>query len=206
MLYLLNLLYISLPYTEKYLPILTKNNNLKFYSYIFSTLHAMLMSICVINYFRNNIIDNSFFKYSLGYFISDTYILKNSNFDEKIKFYIHHSIPILILICYLNNYFRYVKYADKYIIYMYITEIPIVTLNLNWFLIKTNNENTVLFNIIMFLTVTLYFLCRIVNLTILLFDFYNNIFILFFPVLIITILNYLWFYKLIIKVKEKILD
>ena len=202
MLYLLNLLYITLPHTEKYLPILSKTNN----SYLFSTIHAFLMSVCVISYFKYNIIDYSYYKYSLGYFISDTYILKNSNFDDKIKFYIHHSIPIIILFFYLNNYYNFIKNADEYVIYMYITEIPIITLNLNWFLIHTNNQDTLLFKILLFFTVILYFLCRIVNLTLILFYFYNNEFILFFPILIIGFLNYLWFFKLIEKIRKQIQD
>ena len=195
MIYLLNLIYLTLPYTIKYLPILN-NNNLKFYSYIFSTLHATLMSINVLLYFSFNIICRSLYTYSLMYFISDLYIIKYLNIQDKYKFYIHHLIPIIVLILYLNNYFNFIQNRDEIVMRMYITEIPIITLNICWFLIQTNKDNTFIFKILQILTYILYFFCRVVNLTNIIFQFINDNNNLLYPVFILTIINYYWFIKL----------
>jgi hypothetical protein len=84
-----------------------------------------------------------------------------------------------------------------------LSEYSIFTLNYSWYLVNTNQANSVQMIISTVLTLVLYFITRVLNFTRLIFNLWHDDLI---PMLILGIplflANYYWFYKLCCKAKK----
>lgn len=170
-------------------------------SYTFSTIHATTVStVSILNLL--NLIDNSKMRYiyllGLGYMVADLGIIY---YDKKfrkdaIPYTLHHGITIASYYSIINNLFP--EYINSYAPLLLLSETNIPALNYSWYLIHTNRRETTLFKISSRLSILLYFIFRICNLsymTYILYNLDNGYYSL--PLGVITGLNYNWFYRLI---------
>jgi hypothetical protein len=172
-----------------------------------SNIHALIIFTysfiyCYIyefDFMYNNLVNGI----SVGYLLFDSYrAIKYREFE----YIIHHSVGILA-ICptVLNelNLYELPKYYHYLVARAFLSESSTIFLNNCWLLIKQNkkNSNEFIFNSIMLLVLFLVF--RVVNFTLIFnklihLEYYSFI-ILHIP---LTVLNYVWFYKLMLKTKE----
>lgn len=179
----------------------------KLISYGFSTIHASFTAICATLYLYN-IIDNydikQVFFISMSYYLADLFytitstkkllILDYFTFCHHfVMFYYHNLVfiqndPILE-----NNLLFYLNRG-------YIAEYSLVSLNYSWYLINTKQDNGIKMMISSITTLVLYFITRILNFTVLLYKVWQDDLVLVsIVVLPLMMINYYWFYKIILK-------
>jgi len=133
---------------------------------------------------------------SMAYAFVDLLIMTiyYEQFKKIWKIYVfHHGIMMLspLYIYYVSS--NEVLSATRTFAQLYLSEIPVITLNLNWFLIKFEKDRGYLFRISSAITLINYFLFRIVNFTYLIkfvFESFPNAVI---PLMLLTLLNFVWF-------------
>lgn len=180
------------------------NKDREYNSRYLSSIHAIIITIisfynCFINRILNQNMD-MFFSLSLGYAIFDTYrALKK----KETEFIIHHLIMIVSLFPIVLNYYNIFILNHLYYYYIsraFLSESSTIFLNNCWLLIKENKKSGIEFKINSFMLIILFFLFRIVNFTNIIFSIYYTKYSMFLLLHIpLTILNYIWFYKLIKK-------
>ena len=196
----------------------------KLVSYGFSTLHSIFISLYATLYLLN-IIDNYDIKQgffiSMGYYSADIYYVINSVKKlTKIEYFTicHHIIMILMyyaIFIKINTFNNIINLENTLLYYMnrgLLAEYSVITLNYAWYLVNTNQDTSNKMFISSILTLVLYFITRVVNFTLHIYNFWNDdlvhLIALLMPILLI---NYYWFYKLICKAiriynKPKVLD
>lgn len=183
-------------------------NNMKKVAMFNSLVHSMVVSVSSMLYicdFINLELIKNFYIFSICYFILDYIIVLNYyDLKNKIVYFFHHGISAYILYCFINQ-----NDYNKLIPIGLTSEIPIIFLNINWFLIKYGKRNTNLFKIIDYITVITYLIFRICNFTYILFvnyyiygNTYNHISKIF---IIIYILNCIWFIGIYKRFKGKLI-
>ena len=178
----------------------TMNNstkeNFKKLSMFNSLIHSTCISIISILYLYKSIDLETIkvcYVISIYYFIIDyVFVLNYAYLKEEICFFFHHIITsyILYVFIYENN---EETELNKIIAQGFTSEIPIIFLNINWFLIKYKKQNTTIFRIFDHLMIITYFLFRICNFTyILIMNYYKYKFIIKLFT-IVYFMNCIWF-------------
>ena len=178
-------------------------------SYLNSTIHASVLSVIVSLYLMDIVgiiwLENAF-RFSIGYLLVDIiYIFdENVNYDMSIVTMMLTIIHHLLTINYENLIFvvddNLIELARYVLSRSLLSEFAIIPLNYAWYLINTKQTNSFKFNIASSITIISYFLFRIVNFTELYYELYMLEQYFYLGIGIpIGILNYYWFYKLIMK-------
>jgi len=178
-------------------------------SYANSTIHASILSVIVILYLMEIVghiwLENAF-RFSIGYLVADIiYLLDDTiNYDMSIVTIIMMLLHHFLTINYENIIFiiddNLVELARYVLARSMLSEIAVIPLNYAWYLINTKQINGLKFKIISSITVITYFLSRVVNFTELFYELYMQELYFYLCIGIpIGILNYYWFYKLIMK-------
>jgi hypothetical protein len=209
------LYYLSFNNTYFAMAITPKNYSEEFHSshklvaYGVSTLHAIFISFSATLYLLD-IIDNYDIKQayfiSISYYFADIYYVSDS--VKKLKkleyFTICHHI-VMILMCYLliveiHNDINLENTLLYYFNRGLLAEYSVIPLNYTWYLVNTKQDGSNNMFISSILTLVLYFITRIVNFTLVIYNLWNyNLLLavtLFLPLFLI---NYYWFYKLMCK-------
>lgn len=179
-------------------------------SYMNSTVHAIVLGGVVSLYLLDVCsyvwLENSF-RFSVGYFIADIIYL----FDENIS----HDMDIISLMMMLLHHMVTVNCENiifviddnllvlaRYILARFcLAELAVIPLNYSWYLINTKQTQTVKFKIVSGITFIAYLLSRVINFTLLFYElFILEHYKYMFIASPIVILNYYWFYKLILKI------
>ena len=178
-------------------------------SYVNSTIHASVLSIIVSLYLMNMVsyiaLENAF-RFSIGYLLADIVYI----FDEKVNYdmpivtmmlmIIHHLLTISCenLIFVIDD--NLIEVARYVLSRSMLAEFAVLPLNYAWYLINTKQKNSFKFDIASSITIVSYFLFRIVNFTELFYELYMLEQYFYLGIGIpLGILNYHWFYKLIMK-------
>jgi len=181
----------------------------KLVSYGFSTLHAIFISVCATLYLLD-IIDNYYIKQaffiSISYYLADIYYVSDTVKKlKKLEYFTicHHTLMILmcyVLIIEIHNDMNIENTLLYYFNRGLLAEYSVIPLNYSWYLVNTKQDGTTKMFISSILTLVLYFITRIVNFTLVIYNLWNyNLLlavILFLPLFLI---NYYWFYKLMCK-------
>tara|TARA_B100000575_G_C23142354_1_gene665229 strand:- start:6436 stop:7209 length:774 start_codon:yes stop_codon:yes gene_type:complete len=176
-----------------------KGDTTELYSYSYSQMHNIVMSLSSILYFTNFIKHNTALmciKYSCIYFFSDLIAInvipafKKKNFMHNI----HHSVSLFNISFIIFNHSNNIELISL-LFQAYLSEISIIFYNYRWFLYKINRHLTYTSKINNIFAVISYFIFRVLNLTNIFFKIdklseFNN-YKYFFS--IILILNYIWF-------------
>ena len=184
----------------------------KLVSYGFSTLHALFISISSTLYLLN-IIDNyeikQVFFISIAYYLADLYYVIDSTNNIKLLDYFticHHSVMIImynIIFIQINNDLNLENTLLYYMNRGLLAECSVFTLNYSWYLVNTNQTNSNQMIISSVLTLVLYFITRVLNFTILIFNFwYDDLIPAIILMMPLFLVNYYWFYKLCSKAKN----
>jgi hypothetical protein len=189
-------------YLYKFLKSIFNNKNLEYISRIYSNLHAVFIiygSLLHLKY-GGNIIDK-FSSITCGYAVFDIFrALKKKEYD----YIVHHSLIIISNIPFILEQYNFIVlpfFYRQFISLNYLSEISTIFLNICWLLLKNNKKNTFLFKSNAILTLICFFIFRILNFTYILANLYNYN-CLFTLQLVLTSLNYHWFYKLVKKYFE----
>ncbi len=84
-----------------------------------------------------------------------------------------------------------------------LAECSVFTLNYSWYLVNTNQTDSNQMVISSVLTLVLYFITRVLNFTILIFNFwYDDLIPTIILMMPLFLVNYYWFYKLCSKAKN----
>lgn len=182
----------------------TDNNNI--IQTKMSSIHAFLLSIANILYIYNRI-DNDLWKYvilySLYYNLLDLLYLVRSDIKIKNQMIIHHLLLIICITPCLNNtIYSYINAPDNYNLLVannFLCEITTIPLNMSWILNSQKKQNSTEFKFWSIMTLLLYFPVRVCMTTYLSYNILNYSTPFKYFQFILTILNYYWFYKLILK-------
>lgn len=188
------------------------NGSHKLISYGFSTLHALFISICSTLYllkFIDNYDIKQVYFISISYYLADLYYI--FDYSNKLKLYdyltiCHHNVMIImycIIFIQINNDLELENTLLYYMNRGLLAEYSIFTLNYSWYLVNTNQANSVQMIISSILTLVLYFITRVLNFTILIFNFwYDDLIPSIILMMPLFLVNYYWFYKLCCKAKK----
>ena len=181
----------------------------KLVSYGFSTLHSIFISFAATLYLLD-IIDNydikQAFFISISYYLADIYYVSDTVKKlKKLEYFTicHHTLMILmcyVLIIEIHNDMNLENTLLYYFNRGLLAEYSVIPLNYSWYLVNTKQDGTTKMFISSILTLVLYFITRIVNFTLIIYNLYNYKLLiavaLFLPLFLI---NYYWFYKLMCK-------
>lgn len=207
-----NIYYLYVPYIKKikkYIPqqiIEKKITPGVFYSYVFSTIHACVISSASIAYLTSAINENTYkfaSLYSLSYLTSDIITMFREEKFKKMRniMTLHHAILIYTIfkLNYTNDYI--LNHNIPIIAKLYLAEICVIFMNINWLLIKLEKKDTLSFKISNLLLKVSYYIFRVHNF-ITLTKYYLTTYgidISFISLLLITALNISWFILLLFK-------
>lgn len=178
-------------------------------SYINSSVHASILGGVVSLYLLDMVsyiwLENVF-RFSIGYLLADIIYLFDDtiNYDLSIVYTMLMIIHHILTINYENIIFiiddNLVVLARYILARFFLAELALIPLNYSWYLINTKQEKTLKFTFASSFTVISYFVFRVINFTELFYQLYmlEHYFYLFIG-LPIGIMNYYWFYKLIMK-------
>ena len=186
----------------------------KLISYGYSTLNAIFLTSFATLYLFNSV-DNytitQVYFISMSYYLGDLYyVIDSSNKLTKLDYctICHHTIMIIMyyVIFILNgngNSNGNSNLENSLLYYLnrgLLAECSVLTLNYSWYLVNTKQENTSKMLISSLLTLVLYFITRVINFTVLIYNFWSDdlkpAIALMMPLFLV---NYYWFYKLICK-------
>jgi len=179
----------------------------KIISYTYSSIHSIFIaffsSLYIFGIIGRYGLTQSFF-ISMSYYLADiVYIIDTSEKISNHNYYIllHHMIIIYYQIfSYIQNDSIKIYYGLFYLSRAFIAEYSVLPLNYCWYLLHTKQENTNKMIISSILTLILYFLTRVINLSMVVYDIWINGYFIFSLVgLPLVLLNYYWFYKLTYK-------
>jgi hypothetical protein len=180
----------------------------KLVSYGFSTLNAIFLTSFATLYLLN-IIDNytitQVYFISMSYYFADLYYVIDSTIKlSKLDFFTicHHTVMIVMyyVIFILNGNNNLEKTLLYYMNRGLLAECSVLTLNYSWYLVNTKQENSNKMLISLLLTLVLYFITRVINFTLLIYNFWSdNLLPVIALMLPLFLINYYWFYKLMRK-------
>jgi hypothetical protein len=173
----------------------------------FSTIHSIFMSLCSTIYLLQ-IIDNYYIKQalfiSMNYYLADIYYVITSSKNINSTDYciiIHH----IILVYYQVYIFIQTDMILEYYLLYYLnrgllSEYSIPFLNYSWYLINTNQTNSKKLFVSSIITIILYFITRVCNFTLLIYNFWiDGLLLVGIFTIPLFLINYYWFYKLFCK-------
>ena len=158
---------------------------------IISSIHCffcvMISSIFLLNLIDNNFYLNSIYLISPGYFILDFFYLIFFSPQSKLTYcyYFHHIISL-----------TGIYFGIDYPIYLargLLTELSTPFLNISWYLKKKKYTKYIIYHINLIILYILFFICRIVNLSIMIFEIEHYHLLYRCIIYFFTILNYIWF-------------
>ena len=181
----------------------------KLVSYGFSTMHAFFLALFA-NLYLLNVIDNDSIKQvyfiSMSYYFADLYyVIDSTNKLTKLDYFTlcHHTVMILAYYVIFIQIDNDLNLENSLLYYMnrgILSEYSVFTLNYSWYLVNTKQENTTKMLVASLSTLVLYFITRVVNFTLLIYNFWSDDLLpaiaLMMPLFLI---NYYWFYKLMHK-------
>jgi hypothetical protein len=181
----------------------------KLISYGISTIHALFIASCaalyLLNIFDNYAIKQAYF-ISISYYSADIYyVIDSTKKLTKLDYFTvcHHIVMILmysVIFIEINN---DINLENSLLYYMnrgLLAEFSVFTLNYSWYLVNTKQNNSNKMMIFSILTLILYFITRIVNFTILIYNFWNDDLLPAIALMLpLFLINYYWFYKLMCK-------
>lgn len=183
------------------------NQNREYNSRYCSNIHAIIITLFYLIHIYisefNNETCNNINILSCGYVFFDLYrAIKNKEYE----FILHHFVMIFtVLPGFLLQYgynilpMHYYYFVGK----AYLAESSTIFLNNCWLLIKNNKKNSLSFKINSVFLLIMFFIFRIINFSVILYEIinlkYNYFIILHLP---LTVLNYVWFFKLLKKSRE----
>ena len=181
----------------------------KIIAYSFSTIHALFIALCATLYVLNIIGNYSikqFFFISMSYYFADLYYdISSTTKLTKLNYFAfcHHIIMIIIyyiIFFQINNDINLENSLLKYMNRGLMSEYSVPILNYSWYLINTKQDKTVKMLISSVLTLILYFITRVVNFTVILYNFWRDDLLLVIAIMLpLFLINYFWFYKLTCK-------
>ena len=195
--------------------ILVRNNVTKRNSQmIVSSIHSIYTASISVLYLLKYISEDSFislFSFSTGFVIVDMYITYNIASKIWRQMILHHTLMLLGHIPFIMVHFNKPLIMDYswFIAMNYLSEIPTIFLNKSWFLHNNNKEDSVYFTISSWMTFLLYIPTRIINHT-----YLSGYLLLYRPdikpltilQLSLTCLNYYWFSKILLKIREPFIN
>lgn len=183
------------------------NESHKLIAYGFSTIHAIYISFYTTLYLYQ-IIDNYAIKQanfiSMCYYLSDLYyVIYSTKKLTKLEYFTicHHNIMIYCqMFVFIQNDYDVEKMSLYYLNRGYLAEYSVISLNYSWYLINTNQGNSRKMIISSIITLILYFITRVINFTLLIYNLSNDGYLLMLMgVMPLFLINYYWFYKLFSK-------
>ena len=209
--------YLIVIYNSHIAKMITPSNYKKSYtkvyellSYFISTIHAIILCICGLYYCINyqkidtDIID-MIFSASIGYYISDIiylFVTCEKDYKSIITFVTHHIMTISALLYHSNiNNIIYKNTATYIGARLYLSEFSVIPLNYIWYLKNTDDNYKLNINYITAFEAVfrLFFVFRIINYSDLIRILIEKDYIynpMSITIIILTILNYVWFYKI----------
>jgi hypothetical protein len=185
----------------------------KLISYGFSTFNAIFLASFATLYLFNDITNYTIkqvYFISMSYYLGDLYyVIDSTNKLTKLDYFTlcHHTVMILmyyvIFILNSNSNNSNSNLENTLLYYMnrgILAEYSVLTLNYSWYLVNTKQDNSNRIFISSLLTLVLYFITRVINFTVLIYNFWSDDLI---PAIVLMmplfLINYYWFYKLLRK-------
>ena len=210
--YLYKLTFIDVDFAKSITPnnyIDTYYGSHKLISYGFSTLNAIFLASFATLYLLN-IIDTYTIKQvyfiSMSYYFADIYYVIDSTTKlTKLDYFTlcHHTVMIVmyyVIFIQINNDLNLENTLLYYMNRGILAEYSVLTLNYSWYLVNTKQDRSYKMVISSLLTLVLYLITRVVNFTVLIYNFWSDglipAIVLMMPLFLI---NYYWFYKLLRK-------
>ena len=217
------ILYTSIYLTSIYCSHITKmitpinykksvNHGHELVTYFISTIHALFTGIFGLYYCINYSYDNAIlldivFSVSIGYYASDIiylFITCNNDYKNIISFLVHHLMSISCLLYQLSITNENYKTSSAYIgARLYLAEFSVIPLNYIWYLKNTDDNYKINIRYVTAFEAIfrLFFVFRIINYSELIIRLFDEEYIFIYnplkiAVIILTILNYVWFYKI----------
>jgi hypothetical protein len=126
----------------------------------------------------------------------DIYIVLKYNLKNKISIFVHHSL-IIIAIVLLNLYYVEDNPKKTLLALNYLTEISTPFLNKSTMLYNNNNTKGMIYNVSIKILVITFFIARILGGIYYISQAYYQPLFIFICQIILTSLNFVWFYKII---------
>ena len=210
--YLYKLTFIDINFAKSITPINYTDSYYgahKLVSYGFSTLNAFFLAFFA-NLYLLNVIDNDSIKQvyfiSMSYYFADLYYVIDSTTKlTKLDYFTlcHHTVMILAYYVIFIQIKNDLNLENSLLYYMnrgILSEYSVFTLNYSWYLVNTKQEHSTQMLVSSLSTLILYFITRVVNFTLLIYNFWSDDLLpaiaLMMPLFLI---NYYWFYKLMHK-------
>ncbi len=187
-----------------------KNTVHELVSYGMSTINAVILCMVGLYHCINPIDDNLnmidyVFYISIGYYMSDIIYLfvTCTDYVSIISFLVHHLMTIIMMV-YQVKFTEYRSHIGYIGMRLSLAEFSVIPLNYIWYLKNTDNDYKINSNYVTAFEACfrLFFVCRIINYTHLLYLVYKLVESEIIEnwmsscVIILTLLNYVWFYKI----------
>jgi hypothetical protein len=178
----------------------------KLVAYSMSTIHGFIAGTYGLSYVLGLISMDGLYSgyyFSLAYFLGDiTYIILSSksieDFKKNILIIIHH---LALMTCFIVSLCGNNETHTFHLAMGLIAEYAVIPLNICWYIKNTNqnynvDKDFIMSSIVLIIT---YFITRVINLSFITVSYYlEGMYIYLIIVTPITLLNYYWFYKLLI--------
>jgi hypothetical protein len=140
----------------------------------------------------------------MSYYLSDLYyVIYSTKKLTKLEYFtiFHHSIMTYYqMFVFIQNDYEFENHLLYYVNRGYLAEYSVLSLNYSWYLINTNQGNSRKMIISSIITLILYFITRVINFTSLIYNLWNDGFLLISSIMMpLFFINYYWFYKLFSK-------
>jgi hypothetical protein len=142
----------------------------------------------------------------MSYYLGDLYyVIDSTNKLTKLDYFTlcHHTVMILmyyVIFIQINNDLNLENTLLYYMNRGILAEYSVLTLNYSWYLVNTKQDRSYKMVISSLLTLVLYLITRVVNFTVLIYNFWSDDLI---PAIVLMmplfLINYYWFYKLLRK-------
>jgi hypothetical protein len=170
--------------------------NLRHIQTIASSAHALYITTTAGLYLCGYDIDYSYsLMWSMAYFLIDLVYLATTAKSNDSTMMIHHGIGIVALIPNLftpNPIYYYISAIG------FLSEISTVPLNICWYLHDTQQTSCILYKPMGFTTIILYIPFRLICSPYVVFLLFDNRYWVLLPFAgLLTMLNYIWFFKLL---------
>ena len=187
-----------------------KNTVHELVAYTMSTINAVIL--CIVGLFHCinpvddnlNMIDYAFY-FSIAYYMSDIIYLfiTSKDYVSNISFVVHHLMSITMMV-YQVQFTEYRSHVGYIGMRLCLAEFSVIPLNYIWYLKNIDSNYKVNYNYVIAFEscFRLFFVCRIINYTHLLYLLYKLVeseiihYLMSSCVIVLTLLNYVWFYKI----------
>lgn len=177
------------------------NRDINYISRIYSNIHAFINILSSVLYLLGSISRDSYIcllGFTFSYVIFD---LRYLIFSKDYPLIMHHVIIIIALTPLFNNE-RLEDYYINIIAKLFLSEMSTIFLNNSWMMIKDKNTENNVFLINVYLTLINFFVFRIINISLIVYDVYYSIYNNWLPlILMLQGMNIYWFTLLFKKAK-----